>query len=182
MELSRLTALNDTLHLYGDATYAQTALVDGEVAGVLWARIDGEKPYAAADMSAITNDYDATLRDLAASEVGQRIADYLLNDRADTERMSAAARQESQAELLLFILSPRARGHHLGSRLFEDFLTHLRARGVESYYLYTDSSCNFGFYDHRGLKRVSEHLQVLSVDGHPYDKFIYEGAVGDGKK
>lgn len=176
-EFSVLTARNDTLHLYREATYLQVAVADGAVMGTLMARVDGDEPHS--DMAAIEKDFERSEKQLLESEHGQHIVHYLQSDRHDTEQMAERTRQDSQAEILLFLLSPAARGLHLGSRLFDNFLTHLQKRGGQSYYLYTDSDCTYGFYDHRGMRRVAEHMEAPTVDGGSYDKFIYRGEVLD---
>ncbi|MCI1935980.1 MAG: GNAT family N-acetyltransferase [Bifidobacteriaceae bacterium] len=177
-EFSTLTAMNDTLHLVREATYSQVAISqeDGTLLGALLARVDGDKPQVG-DPSRLESAFMATTSALSATDHGRNIVNYLSQDRADTERMTSDVRKETGAELLLFILSEKARGHGLGSRLYDGFLAHLREHGVEGYYLYTDSTCSYGFYDHRGLRRVAEHVGAPTVDGGHYDKFVYHGKV-----
>lgn len=176
-EFSVLTALNDTLHLYREATYLQVAVADGAVVGTLMARVDGEEP--SADLAAVESEFKRTETDLLSSEQGRHIVQYLQHDRTDTEKMAERTRNDSQAEILLFILSPAARGLHVGATLFDTFLTHLQNHGGQSYYLYTDSECTYSFYDHRGMYRVEQHMEAPTVNGGTYDKFIYRGEVSD---
>lgn len=178
-EFSTLTALNDTLHLVRETTYSQVAVSedDGTVLGALLARVDGEAPQAGERLAQVESAFGKTATTLSASEHGRGIVSYLERDRADTQQLAASVRKETPTELLLFILSPQARGHRLGSALYDGFLAHLRERGVRDYYLYTDSTCSYGFYDHRGLRRVAERKKAPTVEGGHYDKFIYRGEV-----
>ena len=85
-EFSVLTARNDTLHLYREATYLQVAVADGAVVGTLMARVDGDEPHS--DMAAIEKDFERSEKQLLESEHGQHIVHYLQSDRHDTEQMA----------------------------------------------------------------------------------------------
>ena len=51
-------------------------------------------------------------------------------------------------------------------------------------YLFTDSTCNYGFYDHMGFKKIKEHLISISSEGKPMDLnvFFYEKILSGDKK
>lgn len=96
------------------------------------------------------------------------------------------------AEVVLFIVDPESQGLGLGGRLFDALMAYLRDHGAERYFLFTDTSCNYGFYEHRGLKRVSElalqtfpaqnaeadaHSGTESGNDEPMRFFLYEGTM-----
>jgi ribosomal protein S18 acetylase RimI-like enzyme len=171
-EASNLVGINDTAHLASEATYARVAVLDGAVCGVLMARVKGESTLGLVS----TADFEQSYAAIAKAPDGPHIEQYLREDRADVERLAHATDEHSDAEILLFIMAPQARGHHVGSLLFDEFLTHLLDSGADSYYLYTDSACNYGYYDHRGMRRVATHLGAPALEGGTYDKFIYAGS------
>ena len=47
---------------------------------------------------------------------------------------------------------------------------------IDSFYLFTDTSCNYGFYESRGLLRRIEHTKEVFVNGEkaPMTFFIYD--------
>lgn len=75
------------------------------------------------------------------------------------ERLHADAgeRMPENNELLLFIVSPDARGLGVGTTLLKRFEAHLKARGARSYYLMTDESCSYGYYDRHGFQRIATY-------------------------
>lgn len=85
------------------------------------------------------------------------------------------------AEVVLFIVDPEAQGLGVGGHLFDALMAYLRVNGAKRYFLFTDTSCNYGFYEHRGLKRVSElALQTFPAQDAGTDAmtfFLYEGSV-----
>ncbi len=79
-------------------------------------------------------------------------------------------------EVVLFITSPHHQGKGLGKKLMTAYQSDLKKQGKVSFYLFTDTSCNFGFYDHlgfvqKGSKTVNQYLK----DGVETETlFIYE--------
>lgn len=61
-----------------------------------------------------------------------------------------------RAEVTLFLVDPAMRGRGVGRRLYADLMVRMRAAGVREYVLYTDTDCNVGFYERRGLTRRAE--------------------------
>ena len=52
----------------------------------------------------------------------------------------------------------------------------MRLDGLHNFYLFTDTSCNWQFYEHLGLTRRAERSQTLNVDGDRVEMtfFIYD--------
>lgn len=93
-------------------------------------------------------------------------------------RMLNSLNEPFKAELSLFAVSPSLLGLGTGSALFNDLLLQLKKNQIETYYLYTDTTCNFGFYDYKGLERASAVKRYIKT---PVNKeiefFIYKGYV-----
>lgn len=63
---------------------------------------------------------------------------------------------EYDAELALFAISEEARGKGIGKSLYQQAIEYMRKDKLESFYIFTDDYCNYGFYEHMGLKRKGE--------------------------
>lgn len=83
-----------------------------------------------------------------------------------------------QAEIVLFLVSPEAKGHGVGGRLFAHMLDWFQAIGVSEYFLFTDTTCDYGFYEHKGLERMAAETLSLAP-GETLNCFLYEGHVDD---
>ena len=80
--------------------------------------------------------------------------------------------------MVLCVLDPAARGHGRGRRMFETLMDAFRLAGVRDYFLFTDTTCDVGFYVHRGLTQVCEQSLPASVPGeNPSSFYLYEGSV-----
>ncbi len=64
--------------------------------------------------------------------------------------------QTFDAELAFFAVRSDQRGTGIGKELYLRFLDYLKTFEAEQFFLYTDSSCNYGFYEHQGLERLAE--------------------------
>lgn len=80
------------------------------------------------------------------------------------------------AELALFAVDPGCRGKGIGKILFQSFLEYLKKYHLSRFYLYTDTSCNFGFYEHQGMKRRIEKTKSFHIKGQNVTMhfFIYD--------
>ena len=54
------------------------------------------------------------------------------------------------------------RGLGIGKNLFESLLYYMKEQNIQQFYLFTDTSCNYGFYEHQGMRR--EHEKSLTMD------------------
>lgn len=159
------------------ATVAAVAELDGRPVGVMLGRIDGTDTRTLPGNS----HYRAMMRAMAAlmgSREGRRAAAMLANIgavNADLLRRAHRSGRRYQAEAVLFILEPDTRGHGVGRRLYDWLMERFRAAGVRDYFLYTDTSCDVGFYDHRGLTRRAERR--VRFDGGEATFYLYDGVV-----
>lgn len=77
------------------------------------------------------------------------------------------------AELTFFAVDETCRGLGVGKQLHELFLDYLKNEGLTTYYLFTDTDCNFGFYESRGIKRRNEHQHQFNIDHVSLDVDFY---------
>ncbi len=97
------------------------------------------------------------------------------------DEYAASGQVGSAAELKLLIVSPAAQGLGVGGRLFSAAReeAHKAAGGM---FLLTDDSCDFSFYEHKGLTRkVTRRTQVDQLacpqDAAEFNLYVYaEGA------
>lgn len=75
-------------------------------------------------------------------------------------------------EISFFAVDSGCRGLGLGRKLFEKAENYLKLKGISHCFLYTDTSCNYRFYEHMGLERKAR--ESVSVGGNDMTFFIYE--------
>ncbi|PWM32929.1 MAG: hypothetical protein DBX94_05215, partial [Coriobacteriia bacterium] len=69
------------------------------------------------------------------------------------------------AEIKLLIVSPAAQGLGVGGRLFGE--AKRRAAELGGFYLLTDDSCDVGFYEHKGMRRMAKRASAVEAPACP---------------
>ncbi len=176
------------LHYLQPTTFANAAFTqDGTLAGVTFIRVAGEAPQF--DEIEVGEEMADVTRLIMADEKASkqlRMLDEAYALQHDLEK-SSRANETTMGELELFMVNPEIRGKGVGGQLWNRMQEHFAAWNVPAFYLHTDSDCDVSFYDHKGLRRIAEHLGKsgrLAGEGEPEeegllydDMFIYRGEV-----
>ncbi|NEG55848.1 GNAT family N-acetyltransferase [Bifidobacterium platyrrhinorum] len=177
--ITRLTSRHFVLHYLEPATRGEIAETpDGAFMGVTLVRIAGEPalfPWVGGELARVNAELDATAA--GADALVRTEAWHALEERMEDD---IAINDRARAEVELFLVDAAARGHGVGGTLWRHMLDAFARAGVNRYYLHTDSSCDVGFYDHKGLARVAERYAKDHPGEHVGDGediFIYEGGV-----
>lgn len=176
--MHRLAAIDmhDFLSRTTEATVAER---DGRVLGVVLGSLRSRVTTAQRIRHAITRNCLAL--PLLASKDGRRgLADQIAILQVD-EVLKRDAGKSYQAEITLFVVSPEARGMGVGRKLFNHMLGVFRNAGMNEYFLFTDTTCDYGFYDYRGLTRKTERtvrrdsFTQGGLEDGALSFFLYEG-------
>lgn len=73
----------------------------------------------------------------------------------------------------LFIVSEECRGFGVGKKLLNYLFDYMKSSNVKSLYLYTDTRCNYGFYDSHNFKRINEKEVLFDSFNEKLDVFLY---------
>lgn len=158
----------------GEQTFTRVALVNGKVEGIIMAKhIAGHKKKC----SFIWNQIRCAAP-LVFSREGRKTANMFAGINTLDEQLLKQTNKQFDGEIAFFAISETCRGLGIGKSLFQRALTYLEQQKAESYYLYTDSTCNYGFYEHQGMKRCGETLWKPDENvKNEIHFFIYEGNV-----
>jgi len=141
------------------STYAETALIDGRPVGVVMARdLSVRKHFILKLAFFLLRNFWRVLR---PSGIMALIALYRIEIANPQELLRGCP--EYAGELTLLIMSPEARGHGIGKRLYADAVRYLNDAGAGRFFLYTDTECGYGFYDRAGLVRRKEQKMVYRI-------------------
>lgn len=177
--IGMLAAEADWENCLARTTNAYTAVVNGKPVALILGRIDSRETRNRCNAHALR--YLRLLGGLMRSREGLRAAHEIVGILAlDRMLRSRASRSghDYAAEVVLFALSPEAQGHGLGKRMFRRMIDDFRMNGMTKYFLFTDTSCNVGFYTHHGLERIAS----IDLDASRYHHddmsfYLYEGVV-----
>ena len=157
-----------------EATFGRVALLDGKVVGVVFGAVDGQPPR-----------YKHLLEDLTPHVLLMMQADerdrlgfcqYLTKLGATYKALISGIEDEYDGALDFLVLSRSAQGKGVGKQLWLALKEHLEAKSATKVYLYSDSDCNFGFYESQGFVRRSKMGMHAVYDGEEEvtEQYLYE--------
>ena len=172
-DLARLHGVIDFATYALRHTYSQVAVMDGVVQGVVLARAGMPD---ASDVKAWEELRDrayaqADAIDKAATD---ELRDFLTAEYAADDELLAESGCNPDFELVVFIVSAATRGHGVGSKLLADAQAYLAQAGGEAGYLFTDTTCTWEYYEHRGMTRRAERTYDPTTSILPEQMFVYE--------
>lgn len=78
-----------------------------------------------------------------------------------------------QGCIQLFIVTEKCRGLGIGKALIKYACDYMKTMNVKSIYLYTDTICNYGFYDSQNFNRLAEKEIYFNSLNSTLNVFLY---------
>lgn len=163
-------------YLYGclsNQTYRQVAVCDGKVAGVIMGKnIRRHKCPVKIRVRQII----AVARLLLDRE-GRRVSSIFSAVNEIDRNLLEESGKDYQGEVAFFAISSRFRGRGLGKRMFHALTAYFEAEGIDEFFLYTDTTCNYPFYEHQKMRRRCQRSHTFQIEGQevPMTFFLYDG-------
>lgn len=131
-----------------EQTYTQVAIIDNVPVGIVMVKnLKVHKCPLAIRLQLLLSTISLYL-----SKEGRKIAKiYECEDVADKELLMQC-KKEYQGELSYFIVSPKYRGKRIGKLLFQKAIDYIYSQKISEFFLFTDTNCNYSFYEHLGMK------------------------------
>lgn len=175
--LGLLEACYDLARCLSNSTFSQVARIDGAPCGVVLARGSKPHPRFTARWTAATENFAYQLR---ASE--PEAAEAFLSNMEDVDRanemLHASTTLPQVNEITLLIVEPEMQNLGIGSVLLNAASSYLTAHDATEAYLYTDTGCNWRFYEERGFKRIGTHHSSLSERRTmPRELYLYRASL-----
>ena len=158
--------------LYSDLAnqnHSEVAVLDGEVVGVLLARIkDVGKIHSVWGFKAKYHSF--CLKTFRKNKTG--CLEYL---KVDNSFKKLLAQNTSDSELIFFMVDNNLRGKGVGKALLSHYLSEGRSQGITSLCLVTDTQCNYEYYDRTGFTLECEDAFKLNLPSGSVDHrtFLY---------
>lgn len=162
----------DVYSSLNSASYGQVVEIHGQVAGIILADVFNHEK----SLRLFQGDQSTHFQKLLAGDPDyQKLYIHQTNQtNHSNQKLLESSNVDYQAEILLFIVDPKFQGQGVGTKLYETCLNHLKDSGVQHFYLYTDTFCNYPFYDKRGLRQVGR-LPFLGelTNNHEQDHYYF---------
>jgi ribosomal protein S18 acetylase RimI-like enzyme len=145
------------------STWAEVALVDGEVVGFLFGSIDSMKPKGAT-LKQLTDQLWMFRRMLSGGFGRFNIPLRLAMAFFFTEFRLEVNRPDADADITLLVVDTRFRGKDIGKRLVDSFVKVAEEAGAHAVLVYTDDkTSNWKFYEIYGFRKVNTFPDSIST-------------------
>lgn len=142
-------------------TFSRVAVVDGNVVGIILANnISKHKCPLSNRLLQIKS-----ILSLYSSKEGRNVSKIFGNVNGIDKQLLNENNKIYPAELALFAVSSSCRGKGIGKILFQSTLDYMKQEKLKEFYLFTDTSCNYGFYEHQGMNRCDEKSKTFLIHG-----------------
>lgn len=152
-----------------ESTAAFVAEEDGKAAGLISVRAE-KKTLPRLFLSEKREEADGASPSSESSGV-RRMREYEARC-LGLRRQAEEAGMKFDGELTLFAVRPKMRGRGAGRELYRRALDYLKEEGCRRFFLYTDSSCTYQFYDARGLACLGR-TAMPPADGSSWEFVIF---------
>lgn len=160
--------LKSLLQLYlqsclAEQTFNCVAEKDGKVIGVIMGQAKSEYRFSAHLVPILATVFYTLKTNVLAYIYKCSTQDYKgIHEIYD--KFLLGRKQEFDGVLTLFAVSEESRGLGVGKTLLHHLLKHLKKKNTHNIYLFTDSSCNYGFYERQGFERLCEERMSITSE------------------
>lgn len=155
-----------------EATFTCAAVRDERVVGVIMGNAKRDYRSGSHLKYTLAAGYYSAAMTVKSAIYSTPVSDYRRMHRIYHELRSDCGR-EFDGVLTLFAITEDCRGLGAGKELLNRLLEYLKKQQVKSIYLYTDSACNVGFYEHEGFERLCEQSACMTRDSEAFKMNIY---------
>lgn len=161
--------LNSCLTNY---TFSRVAVLDGEVVGIIL--VNNIAEHKCPFLNRLKQ--IRSILSLYLTKEGRNVFSIFGNVNGIDRQLLEECQKSYPAELALFAVRSSCRGKGIGKELFSAALSYMKEQNLPEFYLFTDTSCNYGFYEHQGMTRRCEKKHTFCIEGQNADMnfFIYD--------
>ncbi len=170
------TFLNSYLYsCLAEKTFSMVAEKDGKAVGVILGNSKKQYKLYKTILNNIKLFYYTLLTAIKAKVYKTDIKQYRGMMQIYKELMKKA-NKDFDGVLTLFVVSEECQGLGIGKKLLSYFFEYEKQNDVKNIYVYTDSKCNYKFYDSQGFIKLNKGtFNVKTINNHfDLDIFLYE--------
>lgn len=160
------------LYLYSclsNQTYTQVALINDIPIGIIMGK--DIKKYKSKFYYKIKQLF-YTISILLSSE-GKKVLSIFSNVEYIDKELLNECNNNYEGELSFFAINSKYRGLGIGKTLFNNLLNYMKNQNINNFYLFTDTSCNYKFYEIQGMNRKSSKSITL-MQNSPMTFYLYD--------
>lgn len=164
-----------TVYLQGcifDSSFSKVAVKNNQVIGIILGKANNDKKNIRKLHNSFSYLNNIIKLALCGSENKKLIKEF--SKVTSTYKDIIKGKEDSfQGCIQLFIVSKESRGLGVGKSLVASLFEYMNFMNVNSLYLYTDTRCNYGFYDSQNFNRLCEKEINFDAMDASLNVFLY---------
>ncbi|MEG1285961.1 MAG: GNAT family N-acetyltransferase [Romboutsia sp.] len=164
-----------TVYLQGcilDSSFSKVAVKDNKVIGIILGKSNNDKTHLR-KMPNIISSISALPNLIFSSKENKRLVKEFSKVKDAYTEIIKGKEDSFDGCIQLFIVSEESRGLGVGKTLMSNLFDYMKSTHVYSIYLYTDTRCNYGFYDSQNFKRINEKEIYFDNINASLNVFLY---------
>ncbi|EDS73579.1 acetyltransferase, GNAT family [Anaerofustis stercorihominis DSM 17244] len=150
-------------------TYSKVAIYEERVIGVILGRSDNTYKLRYNLKYLIKTVFHAS--SLFLTKDGRKAIKEGNKEGEADKQLYDKVKDHTNGELVLFAMDKNMKGMGIGKKLLNDFYSYMKKENVDTFYLFTDSKCDYSFYDYNGFEKKDEKEVVFNNQRERY--FVY---------
>lgn len=113
---------------------------------------------------------------LLSRKEGRKVSQIFKNVSLIDSQLLKQSYKKYEGELSFLMVNPNKKGLGLGKKLYQLFLEELNRKHINHFFLFTDTTCNYKFYNHQGLSKREEKTVNIEINNKPREMtfFLYD--------
>lgn len=154
------------------SSFTQVAVQDGRTLGIVMGHVTGVPRLPGRFRHRLRSAWLTVLAGVLGFRQWKSLARYA-GFEAVYRRLRATHASQIPNELTLFAVDASTRGHGVGTHLYASFTRHLEKRRQHSFFLFTDDTLSYRFYEKMGMTRRGTAPHSVLLDGQLTDIEVY---------
>ncbi|MEG2984514.1 MAG: GNAT family N-acetyltransferase [Peptostreptococcaceae bacterium] len=155
-----------------DSSFSKVAEKDNQVIGIILGNAKEDKKHLRKFSNMLSWASSGTKLAFSSKENKKAVKEFSKVTKTYNE-LICGKQNDFQGCIQLFIVSKESRGLGVGKTLIKYLSDYMVSMDVSSIYLYTDTRCNYGFYDSQNFKRLSEKEIYFESVPEKLNVFLY---------
>lgn len=137
------------------SSFSKVAEKDNKIIGIILGKAENDKNRLAKFHNILSSIFNK-FKLLISNKENRKIVKEFIKVHKAYDEIIHGKKENFQGAIELFIVAKESRGLGIGKTLIYHLFNYMKCMDVKSLYLYTDSKCNYGFYDSQNFKLLNE--------------------------
>lgn len=155
-----------------NSSFSKVAQKDGKVIGFILGNAKNDKNRIINSSNPLDINMNS-IESIVSNKENRTLLEEFLKIQTTYKEIIKGKEDQFQGCIQLFVVSKESRGLGVGKTLVKYLSDYMKSMNVKSLYLFTDSRCNYGFYDSQNFNKLNEKQVSFDCVDAKLDIFLY---------